>query len=97
MSDDLAVWLRAEIRGDLGAARHILDVRGARPDPRREMHDAIADCEAKLAILDYHVSNNFEKYPECTHCAVEHWPCRTVRLLASGYRHRDGYRQGWKP
>ncbi len=26
------------------------------------------------------------------------YPCRTVRLLASGYRHRPGYReQEWKP
>ncbi len=52
MSDDFASWLRGEIESDLGRARHILDVRGAWPEPRREMHDAIADCEAKLAILD---------------------------------------------
>ena len=47
-------WLRQQIEGDLTRARHILDVRGAHPDPRREMHDAIADCEAKLEILCWH-------------------------------------------
>jgi hypothetical protein len=25
------------------------------------------------------------------------YPCRTVRLLASGYRHRPGYREEWAP
>ena len=51
---ELVAWLRREIEGDLGRARHILDVRGAHPGPRHEMHDAIADCEAKSAILDEH-------------------------------------------
>jgi hypothetical protein len=23
--------------------------------------------------------------------------CRTVRLLASGYKHRPGYQEEWKP
>jgi hypothetical protein len=25
------------------------------------------------------------------------WPCRTVRLLAAGYRYRDGYQASWAP
>ena len=25
------------------------------------------------------------------------WPCRTVLLVASRYRHRAGYQAGWKP
>lgn len=54
LAAELTAWLRAEIRGDLDRARHILDMRGARPDTRVEMYDAIADCEAKLAILDEH-------------------------------------------
>lgn len=98
MSDDLTTWLRGEIRGDLGSARHILDVRGARPDPRREMHDAIADCEAKLAILDEHEPS--EIAPDACRCCKGSlaYPCRTVRLIGYGCRHRPGYREElWKP
>jgi hypothetical protein len=58
--------------------------------------DTIARCEAELAILDLHFSNDFERYPECVHCAVEYWPCRTVRHLGYGYRARPGYREEWK-
>jgi hypothetical protein len=58
--------------------------------------ETLARCKAELAILDQHPSNDFEKYPECAHCAVEHFPCRTVRLLGSGYKHRAGYREEWK-
>ena len=28
---------------------------------------------------------------------VPEGPCRTVRLLGSGYRHRDGYLEEWAP
>ena len=72
-----------------------------RHDPRW----AVADCEAKLAILDEHRS--FDPASDwlggfCATCGeVDHrrvaWPCRTVRLLGSGYRHRPGYREEWKP
>jgi hypothetical protein len=122
VSDDLTAWLRKEIEGDLGIARHILDMRGARPDPRREMHDAIADCEAKLAILDEHYilirDDRDEAYEEfsiiprgganqdrgCVTCHYEAMGgvrgagvCRTVKLLGTGYRHRPGYQEAWKP
>ncbi len=30
-------------------------------------------------------------------CAGVIYPCKTVRLLASGYRHWPGYREEWKP
>ena len=60
-------------------------------DPR----DTIARCEAELAILDLHASNGYERYPECVHCAVESWPCRTVRSLGSAYKHQPGYREEW--
>jgi hypothetical protein len=70
------------------------------------IHDpqaAIADCEAKLAILDEH--GPFDPASEwlsgyCRTCGeLDHhrvaWPCRTVRLLASAYQHRDGYATHW--
>lgn len=60
-------------------------------DPR----DTIARCDAELAILADHASNDHETYPECVHCAVQCFPCRTVRLVGEGYRHWDGYREEW--
>jgi hypothetical protein len=63
-------------------------------DPR----DTIARCETELAILDDHGSDGKPKYPECRCCGVEHFPCRTVRLVGYGYRFRDGYRKAeWEP
>ena len=64
-------------------------------DPR----DTIARCDAELAVLDLHSINDaglYEKSPDCAHCAVESYPCRTVRMIGSGYRFRDGYREEWK-
>jgi hypothetical protein len=63
-------------------------------DPR----DVIADCEAKLAILDEH--GPYEMGDEvycriCGDCPQVDYPCPTVHLLAAGFRHRDGYRQHW--
>jgi Family of unknown function (DUF6221) len=60
-------------------------------DPR----DTISRCEAELAILDEHSPGEIE--PEaCRRCkgslAV---PCRTVRLLGSGYKHRPGWEIRW--
>lgn len=99
-------WLRSEIESDLGRARYILDKRGAHPDPRREMHDAVADCEAKLAILDEHRPEQGRDESDgdltliCWVCVDDRmygypYPCKTVRLLAAGYRHREGYAGHW--
>lgn len=84
------------------AARHIV---------RHGPLDKLADCEAKLAILGMHPpmpGGLIDEMPTtgtvCRRCSSgpmhlgEPYPCRTVRLLASGYRHRDGYREEeWKP
>jgi hypothetical protein len=71
--------------------------------------DTIARCEAELAILDDHAPlSGYDPHgPVCVICcepggfgcedAVVRHPCRTVRLLASGYRHRKGYRPEWAP
>lgn len=124
VSDELTAWLRAEIEGDYGRARDLLDRRGAWPEPRREMHDAIADCEAKLAILnrldtakdrDRRSQAAFDAWkrsgldddqrpafgvgspfgdPVPQDIATLEW---VARHLASGYRHRPGYKEKWKP
>ena len=68
--------------------------------------ETIARCEAELAILGEHkpVDVPGMAWRGCATCkdSVTRWPktfpCRTVRLLGSGYRHRDGYREDlWKP
>lgn len=62
----------------------------ARHDPAA----VLADVAAKRAILDLH-----DAVPEEEHCAwdQERKPCQTVRLLASAYAHRPGYRDQWRP
>ena len=81
-------WRGTWVTGDSSVTR-LMEAN----DPR----DTTARCEAELAILDDHGSDGKPKYPECRCCGVEHFPCRTVRLLGFGYRFRPGYRQEWKP
>ena len=113
-------WAGCWPTGNSYLSRHI-----ARHDPV----DVIADCEAKLAILDEHrlvladrgspeqgqsrgsasgyrivkehPSAEDARYaarmwqdPDCRACRV-HYPCRTVRALASAYRRRPGYAEHW--
>lgn len=79
----------------------------AQHDPQ----DVIARCEAELAILDAHAFDTLEKFgtegpARCTICLSDRegyeeqwegdpWPCQTVRLVASGYKHREGYAEHW--
>jgi hypothetical protein len=106
---DGAGWLRAEVEGDLGVARHILDKRGARPDSRLEMHDAIADAEAKLAIIglcepllppdpadlaeDYQDGRDSGEIMRDE--ALADLAGDVLALLADGYKHRPGWAGNW--
>jgi hypothetical protein len=68
--------------------------------------DTIVRCEAELAILDEHAPE-WADYAdgdgtdrtslECKTCeppgTPDNYPCRTVRLLAGGYRHWPGFRE----
>jgi hypothetical protein len=66
-------------------------------DPR----DVIADCDAKLAALDLCervIRDDAEDHDDCG--AASSWTGfavarLTVQLLASGYRHRDGWQEEW--
>ena len=91
-----------------------------RHDPR----NVVADCEAKLAILDEHyILTSGDRNPDYEEFSVVPWGakggagdrgsgcvtchyygmggvkgygvCRTVRSLASAYKHRPGYREVW--
>ncbi len=61
-----------------------------RQDPR----NTVARCEAELAILDEH-ADGWQIGDPLRDCQWEAWPCHTLRLLASGYKHREGYAQHW--
>jgi hypothetical protein len=112
MSDDLATWLRRRIESGLGEWRereaHFLAVREREGDYHYfEARERVAHLETELAILDEHLPRQDEE--RCGICISERtgyeeewpddrFPCRTLRLLASGYRHRSGYQEEeWKP
>jgi hypothetical protein len=61
---------------------------------KHDLRSAIARCEAELAILDEH-AEGWQIGDPLRDCQWETWPCRTLRLVASGYRHREGYAQHW--
>jgi hypothetical protein len=76
----------------------------------RQAQEQADRCKAELAILeqhrpefiDYRDGDGIERSSrECIECepsgTPDNWPCPTVRLLASGYKHRPGYREEWKP
>ena len=126
--EEPVAWLRNEIEGDYTFAVGCL----VRPFPGSDMdaiRERVADCKAKLAILDEHRLVVADRgLPEqgqshgsgyrivwdnptakqiadaasmwhnldCPTCRVR-FPCRTVRLLGGGYRHRPGYKEeDWK-
>lgn len=110
MDDDFAVWLRRQIEADLSKWRGL--AAAYLPNVEREGEvlyfdalERVADHEAKLAILDEHRQGD-KGSVWCSRCdpdsdmytsTIVFYPCRTVRLLGSAYRHRLGYREEWKP
>jgi Family of unknown function (DUF6221) len=110
MSDgELVAWLRRVITADLSDWRdreaHFLSVAEREGEYHYfEAREQVARCEAELAILDEHQPASVPQmaWRGCGTCKdPSGWPamfpCRTVRLLASGYRNRPGYREAWKP
>jgi len=99
-ADAAMAWLRQQIEDDKAAAKvatagpwheNGMAIRGG---PRSYApQDVIADCDAKLAILEEHPESN--EGAGCGGCQHWPWPCPTLRLLASAYRHRDGYAGHW--
>lgn len=56
--------------------------------------EALAKADAALAILDEH-AEGWQIGDPLRDCQWEVWPCKTLRLVASGYRHRPGYAEHW--
>lgn len=78
-------WAGVWAAGDSRLTRFI-----ASHDPRA----IIADCEAKLAILEYAEATS-ERYGRESVPARIALQC--VAVLGSGYQHRPGYREEWRP
>jgi Family of unknown function (DUF6221) len=98
--EDPVAWLRQLLERCLEHHRQVAGSEDAGEDAAR--------CEAELAILDKHAPRNGYDQPEgdltliCACCADDRmygyaYPCRTVRLLLSGYRFRPGWREEWAP
>jgi hypothetical protein len=60
----------------------------------RNPADTIADCGAKLTLLDEH---SLSEYGDgCRTCyGTLAYPCPTIRILAAACRHREGYDRYW--
>lgn len=103
--DELITWLRGMLEEDERSARAwadegITEGRGGAPLYLGALF-LLADIEAKRAILDLHRpadtmgDGNSIDCVECSLTGRPNYPCRTVRLLASAYCDRPGYRQEW--
>lgn len=63
----------------------------------------LADVEAKRAIAALHEPNSFGGCSLCgwsdgyEYAGQDPWPCDTLRILASCYRHHPGWRAEWAP
>jgi hypothetical protein len=96
--EEPVAWLRAQIEADGRKAATRLR-RAASDDFRRQTMEKLARAKAELAILDEHRLADYGYGPYCRTCfdvgiGLPHalpYPCRTVALLAGGYRHRPGF------
>jgi hypothetical protein len=106
MSEDLAEWFTqiwdeeerlAKRAGDTLTTPEI-DNYGHLTVPSGWM---LARIAADRQILALHAGHpvNLDNEIRCTECTSDqlHYPCRTVRLLASVYAERPGYREEWRP
>ncbi len=107
MNDEAVKWLREQIGWWLDYGRQNAARRPITPLRSHEMRDLVARCEAELAILDgcddqeSWLESAREGEPGDPTLSLE-WregfvaALRQVReLVASGYRHREGYAQHW--
>ena len=105
---DMATWLRTQIEADRERAYHEWGCP-AHPDQwisgpfgpcECATRHVAADCDAKLAILDMHDAT-VRDFTHATETAREHARREVledvIEHLAQGYRHREGYRNEWRP
>lgn len=106
-------WLRIQVEADLDRFGWIKDHAGSLAVAFEEAQVAearqrVADCEAKLAILDL-LEDQLERDPRENDGysegrddgeikrdeALADFAGDVLSLLAQGYRHRDGYAEHW--
>lgn len=100
--NDLVTWLRAVLADDERTARHLRSALPDVPSERTFSYDfLLADIAAKRAILDAYVSAKAytDAFPHAESPGIEETEtlAHVVRLLASAYRDRPGYREEWRP
>lgn len=66
-----------------------------RHDPAR----VLREIDAKRMIVAAHERRPMSKgdSADCAHCWGAVWPCPTLRLLASVYNDRPGFKEEWRP
>ena len=95
--EEPVAWLRAEMEADKAYWERWLSQEVI--IKREHGEDHVADCEAKLAILDEHGGEHmcFKNSHDGNTWDYYWGDCPIMRLLASGYKHRPGYREdAWK-
>lgn len=77
---------------------------GGEEDPAKVTYQerppgVLRDIETKRRIVDAHERRPMPKgdTADCAQCWGAVWPCPTLRLLASVYDDREGYRSEWAP
>lgn len=120
MADDLAAWLRECITQDVAVAQEqrrfeqyvegtgrMFSVSSAIVS--MAPHRAVAECEAKMRIIELHKNSGSDGKYWCEACGdieiawgelqsarANNW-CLTLRLQALPYADWPGYRAEWKP
>lgn len=112
MSDDLIVWLRAQLDEDERGINEWIEVPwdGLLSSPLRAVHEITeqvgvqrmrAEVAAKRAILDSYDEDEdrvtFGHWTSCSDSCPGNVIYEVVKLLASVYADRPGYRDEWKP
>jgi hypothetical protein len=89
---DLAAWLTAiwDEEEQLAEAIQFANVGGWLSPA-----SVLARIAADRKILELHAALPGPYWPFCEACGG-HWPCLTVRLLASPYKGREGWQEAWE-
>jgi hypothetical protein len=99
-------WLRAQVEADLRMKRALLSSQS--PFTRKDAKFRVADCEAKLAVIDLcegqiargerpegRWSEGRDDDEIMRDEAVAELAEEVLDLMAEGYRHRDGWAEHW--
>ena len=95
--DDLVGWLRAEITGDRDDAARRLRLSRMSAAHRGRLMEKLDRANAELAVLDRYERQADRRWENCLE-EDRMWVLDpVVRLLASGYRRREGFNEEWLP